>query len=140
MAVATHLADKSALARLDREPVARRLGPMIEAGLVGTCGIIELEVRYSARDHDEYEAVSRDRALGYEWFPMPDEVWDRALEVQHVLSARGQLRTIRFPDLLIAATAERHELTVIHYDRDYDAISEVTGQPTEWVVPAGSVT
>lgn len=45
MAVATHLADKSALARFHHVAVARRLGPMIEAGLVGTCGIIELEVR-----------------------------------------------------------------------------------------------
>jgi predicted nucleic acid-binding protein len=139
MAVATHLADKSALARLHHESVARRLGPMIEAGLVGTCGIIELEVRYSARDHDEYAAVSRDRALGYEWLTMPDEIWDRALEVQRALSERGQLRSIRFPDLLIAATAERHELTVIHYDRDYDTIAEVTRQPTEWVAPAGSI-
>jgi hypothetical protein len=42
VAVATHLADKSALARIGDEAVARRLGPMIEAGLVGTCGVIEL--------------------------------------------------------------------------------------------------
>lgn len=139
MAVATHLADKSALVRLHREPVARRLGPMIEAGLVGTCGIIELEVRYSARRHDEYEAISRDRSLGYEWFTMPDEVWDRALATQSELSARGQLRAVRFPDLLIAATAERHGLVVIHYDADYDTIASITGQPVEWVVVAGTV-
>lgn len=112
---------------------------MIEAGLVGTCGIIELEVRYSGRTHPEYEAISRDRRLGYEWFAMPDEVWDRALDVQRALSARGQLRAAKFPDLLIAATAERHDLVVIHYDHDYDLIGAVTNQPTEWVVPAGSV-
>lgn len=112
---------------------------MIELGLIGTCGIIELEVRYSARSHAEYEAVSRDRTLGYEWFPMPDEVWDRAREVQHALSANGQLRSVRFPDLLIAATAERHGLTVLHYDADYDTIRTVTNQPTEWVVSQGSV-
>ncbi|MGH9187794.1 MAG: PIN domain nuclease [Acidimicrobiales bacterium] len=139
MAVATHLADKSALARLDREPVARRLGPMIEAGLVGTCGVIELEVRFSARSHREYEAIGRDRALGYEWFPMNDDVWGRALEVQHALSEAGQLRAVKFPDLLIAATAERHGLVVIHYDHDYDTIATVTNQPTEWVVAPGSV-
>ncbi|MFP5580143.1 MAG: PIN domain nuclease [Acidimicrobiia bacterium] len=139
MAVATHLADKSALARLHHEPVARRLGPMIEAGLVGTCGIIELEVRYSARTHAEYEDVARDRALGYEWFPMTDDVWDRALEVQRDLSSRGELRAVKFPDLLIAATAERHGLAVVHYDADYDRIAAITGQPVEWVVPAGSV-
>jgi len=43
------------------------------------------------------------------------------------------------PDLLIAATAERHGATVLHNDKDYDLIAEVTGQPAEWVVPRGSV-
>jgi len=139
VAVATHLADKSALARLDHESVARRLTPMIEAGLVGTCGIIELEIRSSARSHAEYGEISRDRTLGCEWFPMPDEVWDRALQVQGALSEQGRLRTVRFPDLLIAATAERHHVGVIHYDGDYDLIASVTGQTTEWVVPKGSL-
>jgi predicted nucleic acid-binding protein len=139
VAVATHLADKSALARMDNVAVARRLGPMIEAGSVGTCGIIELEVRFSARSHPEYEQISYDRALGYESFPMPDEIWDRALQVQAVLSERGQLRAVKFPDLLIAATAERHRLAVIHYDADYDLIAGVTDQDCEWVVPQGSI-
>ena len=139
MAVATYLADKSALARLHHEAVARRLGPMIDAGLVGTCGVIELEVRYSARSHPEYEAVAQDRRLGYEWFPMPDEVWDRALDIQSELSARGELRAVKFPDLLIAATAERHDLAVVHFDADYDRIAATTGQSVEWVVPAGTV-
>jgi predicted nucleic acid-binding protein len=139
VAVATHLADKSALARLNNDAVARRLGPMIEVGLVGTCAIIELEVRLSARSHTEYQQISHDRALGYELFPMPDEIWDRVLQVQAVLSERGQLRAVKFPDLLIAATAERHGLVVIHYDADYDLVAGVTDQACEWVVPQGSV-
>jgi hypothetical protein len=137
--VATHLADKSALARMSEETVARRLGPMIEAGLVGTCGIIELEVRFSARSHNDYAQISRDRRLGYESFPMPDEIWDRALEVQSAFSERGQLCAVHFPDLLVAATAERHGLVVIHYDADYDLIAAITAQPCEWVVPQGSI-
>ena len=112
---------------------------MIEAGLVGTCGIIELEIRYSARSQAEYAEISRDRTLGYEWFPMPDEVWHRALQVQGALSEQGRLRAVRFPDLLIAATAERHHVGVIHYDGHYDLIASVTGQTTEWVVPKGSL-
>ena len=139
MAVATHLADKSALARLGNPVVARRLGPMIQAGVVGTCGIIELEMRFSARSHDEYERISRDRSLGYEMVPMPDEVWTRALQVQSALSERGQLRAVTFPDLLIAATAERHAMVVIHYDADYDLIAEVTGQSCEWVARQGTL-
>ena len=139
MAVATHLADKSALARLRHGVVAQRLAPMIEAGLIGTCGIIELEVRYSAASHPDYESMRHDRTLGYEWFAMPDEVWDRALDVQRALSERGHLRAVRFPDLLIAATAERHDLGVVHYDHDYDLIASVTKQRTEWIAPRGSV-
>jgi predicted nucleic acid-binding protein len=42
-------------------------------------------------------------------------------------------------DLVIAAAAEAAALTVLHYDDDYDRIASVTGQPTEWVAPAGSL-
>ena len=44
----------------------------------------------------------------------------------------------RLPDLVIAAVAELHGLTVMRYDADYDRIAEVTGQPAEWIVPRGS--
>jgi len=45
----------------------------------------------------------------------------------------------KLPDLLIAATAEAANLTIIHYDADFDLIASVTGQSCEWIVPAGSV-
>jgi predicted nucleic acid-binding protein len=35
------------------------------------------------------------------------------------------------PDVLIAAIAERAGLIVLHQDKDFDLIAEVTGQPTE---------
>ena len=139
MAVVAYLADKSALARLHLPAVAARVHPLLEAGLVGTCAMVELEVRYSARSHDEYAALAADRDRGYEWLPMPDDGWSRALELQEVLSSRGWLRSVRFPDLLIAATAERHGVTVLHYDRDFDVLAEVSDLRAEWVVPAGSV-
>ena len=43
------------------------------------------------------------------------------------------------PDLLIAAVAEQHRVTVLHYDADYDRIAEITGQPMRWIVPRSSV-
>ncbi len=83
-AVATHLADTSALARLRHPQVQAVLGPLIEAGLLAT--------------------------------------W-----------------AVGLPDLLIAAIAERERVTVLHYDGDYELIAKVTGQPTQWVVPPGTV-
>lgn len=138
-AVAAYLADTSALARLDQVPVIEILGPLIEAGLVATCATIELEVRYSARSPAEYQQIARDRALGYEMLPTDDWITTRALDVQSVLGAAGEHRAVKLADLLIAATAERHRVQVLHYDHDYDRIAEITGQPTHWVAPAGSL-
>ena len=45
---------------------------------------------------------------------------------------------MKIADLIIAAVAERRGLVVLHYDRDYDRIAEVTDQPVEWVVARGT--
>lgn len=138
-AVATHLTDTSALARLRHAPVAVVLGPMIEAGLVATCGVIEFELGWAARSSRQLDELRADRDAGYEWLATHDEDWRRALEVQAALWGSGQIRAVGFPDLLIAAVAERERVTVLHYDSDYDIIAKVTSQPTQWVVPRGTV-
>lgn len=137
MAVARYLADTSAWARIRQTAVAERLTPLVELGLVATCGVLDLEMLYSARSGDEHHLIRVQRS-GLEWLAMPDEVWDRAATVQGDLARRGAHRAVSIPDLLIAATAERHGVTVMHYDSDYELIGEVTGQPTEWVVARGT--
>lgn len=137
--VASHLADTSALARLRHAAVASVLGPLIEAGLVATCGVIEFELGWATRTADEFDEVRADRQAGYEWLATHDEDWHRALAVQAALWRGGQIRAVGFPDLVIAAVAERERVTILHYDSDYDLIAQVTGQPTQWVVPRGTV-
>lgn len=56
---------------------------------------------------------------------------DRAVEIQSILAARGQHRAPSIPDLLIAATAELADLTVLHLDNDFELIAELTGQPVD---------
>lgn len=138
-AVARYLADTSALARLRYGPVAAALGPMIEAGLVATCGVIEFELGWATRTGKEFDELRADRDAGYEWLPTHDEDWRRALGVQAGLWRGGQVRAVGFPDLLTAAVAERERVTVLHYDSDFDLIARVTGQPVWWVVPRGTV-
>jgi predicted nucleic acid-binding protein len=137
--VASYLADTSALARLRHAPVAAVLAPLIEAGLVATCGVVEFELGWAARSGKEFDELRADRDAGYEWLPTHDEDWRRALAVQGQLWRGGQVRAVGFPDLLIAAVAERERVTVLHYDSDYELIAEVTGQPAHWVVPRGTV-
>jgi len=57
----------------------------------------------------------------------------RALEVQEILAQKSQHQRMN------PACAEAHGATVLHYDRGFDRIAEVTGQPSLWVVPPGSV-
>ena len=87
---------------------------------------------------DDHAEVGQYRRDALEYLTTPDVAWDRAWEVQQALAADGLHRTVKIPDLIIAAVAEHHGMAVIHYDHDFDRIAAVTGQPVEWVVPAGT--
>lgn len=133
-----YVADKSALARMKHPLVATRLAPLVLGGEVATCGVIELEVLFSARNHADVVMTRKTRAA----LPHVDTSqldFDRAADVLEELARSGHHRAVSIPDLLIAAVAERHKLAVLHYDKDFELIARVTGQPTEWVVAAGAV-
>ena len=126
------LVDKSALVRLAISPDAEEWAGRIERGLVRISTLTRLEVGISARTADD---LRRSFALP-PLVSMPVEyltpaVEDRALQVQNALAERGHHRAPSIPDLLIAAAAELAELTVLHIDKNYDLIADVTGQPVE---------
>jgi predicted nucleic acid-binding protein len=118
--------------------VRERLGPIIESGEAATCSIVDLEVLFSARNHEEHERIRTRRRFAYAKVPLTQEVFDRAVEVQGELARQGHHR-LPIPDLVIAAAAESAAVTVLHYDADFDWIAKVTGQPMEWVAPRGSL-
>jgi predicted nucleic acid-binding protein len=62
-----------------------------------------------------------------------------AMDVMALLAAVSKHRTVKLPDLLIAAAAEGADLILIHYDGDFDHIAGVTGQKAQWVAPHGSL-
>lgn len=73
-----------------------------------------------------------------EYLNTPDAVWDRAWEVQELLTDNGLHRSVKVPDLIIAAIAEHHGVSIMHYDHDFERIAAITQQPVDWVVPAGT--
>jgi len=132
-----YLADKSALARMPIAAVRARLEPLVVDGLVATCGIIDLEIGFSAQTAAVHQDIRRERR-SLPRARIDDEALGRAFEVQGVLAERGRHR-LPIPDLVIAAAAESAGLTVLHYAADFERIAEVTGQEQDWVVPRGSV-
>jgi predicted nucleic acid-binding protein len=133
----THLIDTSVLKRLANPAVRAVVEPLADAGRVARAGIADLQVGYSAQNGREWDQLMA--ALdAFALIETTADHVDRARRVQRLLATRSQ-RGRKVPDLLIAAAAEAAHLTVLHYDQDFDKIAKVTGQPCEWVVPAGSV-
>lgn len=134
----SYLVDKSALARLRHAKVAARLTPMIVAGDVATCGVIELEVLFSAKNLADFTAT-RSELAGLPRLPIHEADFVRAADVLEHLCRAGHHRAASIPDLIIAAVAERARVSVLHYDKDFDLIARETGQRAEWVVAPGAV-
>ena len=134
------LADTSAWHRSTHPEVAERWRERLDADRVAICPQVRLEILYSARSADDYAAlVPRLDALHQ--VPNDQRTFARALDVQAALARQHALhhRSVKIPDLLIAAAAELADATVWHYDEDYDRIGAVTGQPTAWIAPRGSL-
>ena len=127
-----YLVDKSALVRLSDSPDAAQWANRIGRGLVRITTVTRLEVGYSARSGRDLRAGLQQPPLS----TMPVEyqtpaIEDRAVEVLLLLADRGQHRAPSIPDLIVAATAELVGLTVLHVDKDFELIADITSQPLE---------
>ena len=140
MAVADFIADTSAFSRIPFEAaIEERLVNLMDRALLATSAMLDLEALWSAQSATDYERIRTFRGATLEYVETTDLHWQRALQVQRELAARSMHRSVKLPDLLIAAVAELEGLTLLHYDADFDVIAEITRQTVEWIVPRGSI-
>lgn len=126
------LLDKSAYTRLGLGPDAQVWTGRIERALVRVTTATRLEIGYSARSGPELRGeVARPPLAHLPVQHLTPAAEDRAVEVQMLLADRGLHRAPSVPDLLVAAVAELGDLVVLHLDKDFELIAEVTGQRTE---------
>jgi predicted nucleic acid-binding protein len=135
------LADTSAWTNRHKHPdVADDFRERVRSGQIATCALVELELLWMTQDHREFS--ERRQALDeLSSAPITPPAWRRAIDVMEAFSTRGPLhhRQVAFQDLLVAAAAERAGLPVLHYDRHFELIAEVTGQPVRAIAPLGSL-
>ncbi len=128
------LIDKSALVRLGQSTDAEEWASRIERGLIRISTVTRLEVGFSARSaQDLRESLTRPPLSSMPTEYLTPAIEQRSVDVQLALAERGQHRAPSIPDLLVAATAELARLTVLHLDKDFDLIAELTGQRVERV-------
>jgi predicted nucleic acid-binding protein len=132
--------DTSVWHNTHRSSVGERVAEKISNDVVSICDQVTLEILYSARSAQDYDALFA-RLGALHQVPTESSVLKRAIDVQRQLAKVGGLhhRSVKIADLIIAASAELANDTVWHYDEDFDRIAMVTGQRTEWVVPRGSI-
>lgn len=139
MAGPVFLADTSVYVLQGRHQAVRdRFLALLSEGRLAACQMTALEYLNNAPDPKGYE-VLWGALHGQRWIDVTAEAMSRALEVHRALARKSQHRNFRLPDLIIAAAAEMHGATVLHYDADYERIASVTGQPVEWVAEKGSL-
>jgi predicted nucleic acid-binding protein len=131
----TYLIDTSVLKRMGQPLVRAAVEPLTARGQVARPAICDLEVGYSARNATEWDQLMASLDV-FASVETTAAHLHRALQVQRLLADRSQ-RGRKIPDLLVAAAGEALNLAVLHYDTDFDLIAGVTGQRTQWVVPAG---
>jgi predicted nucleic acid-binding protein len=137
------LADTSAWS-ISRRAADADLRDWFEAGLldrcIATCDMVRFELLLTARNATEFAELAGDLGAVVDC-PIGKPQWQRALWVYGRLAEQGgaHQRSVGHADLLIAAAAESAEATVLHYDEDYERIAAITGQPTRWIVPRGSL-
>jgi predicted nucleic acid-binding protein len=130
---ALYLIDTSGLFRILQDKLRQAWSDQLVAGIIATCPVVELEFLYSARSlADRLEKLRLLHDL-FGWVPMGEHAWERAAEVQQLLTEAGQHRSAGPIDLLIAATAERERLVLLCDDHDFQTVAAVTGQPVKLV-------
>lgn len=136
-----HLVDSTVWSKVrtsSRPDLAEWFNTAVRADLVATCESVVLELLRSARNGAAF--THQAELLGLlPVVPTGEREFRRALFVQSALAARGQHRGVPPVDLLIAASAEAAGLPLLHYDHDFDLISDVTRQRCPWLLRAGTL-
>jgi len=130
---AVYLIDTSGLFRILQGKLREAWSEELAAGVIATCPIVELEFLYSARSLADRLEKQRLLRTVFGWVPVSDRAFDRAEQVQQLLTEAGKHRSAGPVDLLIAATAEQEHLTILCDDHDFETVATVTRQPVRLV-------
>lgn len=118
--IVRYVIDSSALWRIQRDKQLRAAWTeVIGNGAVGSCQPQRAEFKSSARDRGEYDAMTEMFADLYPDVSIPKNAWQRVEAAQYRLTQQGEHRGLSVVDLLVAAVAAHHGLTVLHDDNDF---------------------
>lgn len=108
---------------------------------IATCAVVIYELGQGEFNAVGVAALER-RMSALRQLPITRTEWHAALGLMRTLAAMsdGFHRGIRPPDALVAVTAQRYGVGVLHYDDDYDRLCPALGVENHWLASDGSLT
>jgi predicted nucleic acid-binding protein len=102
--------------------------------------MVMFELLATARNGSDFDRM-QEELDALRLYPIGQSQWRRAIQVYRELAHQGgaHQRSVGHQDLLIAAAAESAGVELLHYDEAFERIAAITGQPTRWIIPRGSV-
>lgn len=109
--------------REESSTVGSFLSHRLEKNLVAINPVIRLELVSGARSQKQFDNLSG--SLEGLWkIPIQQSIWQRAETLRYELTQDGEV--IPVPDILIAATALEHNLSLCQRDDHFETIAEDT--------------
>ena len=119
-----YLLDTSGLVRLLRDPKLQEAWyDAVDAEAIGSCYPQRTEFLYTARNRSEYDEITEMFGDLYPEVTVPKNAGRWIATVQYHMARAGEHRSASAIDLMIAATAAHHGLTVLHDDADYRTVA-----------------
>ena len=119
-----YLLDTSGLVRLLGDPGLQEAWyDAVDAEAIGSCYPQRAEFLYSARNRSEYDEITGTFGDLYPDVSVPKNAGRWIASVQHHMVMGDEHRSASAVDLMIAATAAHHGLTVLHDDADYRTVA-----------------
>lgn len=138
----SHLLDTSVITRVSHgKPLVKEalkaLKDSVGGANIARCAMTDLEYCFSAENERQWDMRAKDLSV-YASIAVESTDFTTALDLQREL-ARVGLAKRKAPDLIIAAVAIRKDLTLVHYDADFDHIAKVSQLKHQWILAAGMV-
>lgn len=136
------LLDVSAWARGGHPAVREHWQELVDSDLLLCHPVFAIELLHNAINPRDYERLRADLDDAFEWIWPDGTTAEIAVRIQRRMATSAPSgQRVRTPDILIAALAAQHQLGVLHYDADYDAILARGGESfaSEWLAPRSSL-
>jgi predicted nucleic acid-binding protein len=117
-----YLVDTSVLIRILRREASPIWDSLERRGLLAVCEPALTETLLIAKTKD-YAALEDSITGNYLPVTIPDDIWDLVAVIRRELAPHSAHRGLSVADLVIAATAIRLKLTVLHEDADYETVA-----------------